>query len=59
MDINQELAPAEIILRKLTAQEKTQPGDVMLFNKQFFPLSSYGVNASEFDAVIYRQKEEE
>jgi len=48
-------APEIITLRRLHADEATAPGDRILCDGHFYPLSLHGEKAREFDVAIYRE----
>lgn len=50
-------APDTITLRRLNAEEVTAPGDRILCDGHFYPLSLHGEKAREFDLAIYRETE--
>lgn len=52
-------APDTITLRRLHADEATAPGDRILCDGHFYPLSLHGEKASEFDVAIYRETDEQ
>ncbi len=48
-------APETITLRLLKPDETTAPGDRILCDGHFYPVSLHGEKASEFDVAIYRE----